>query len=192
MINIREISAEISIGLLDLMAFSQHQNLTVKREQEKAGTQFLLQKLLKKNDFKLFYSSENKPFLENEKCHLSISHSHDKLVIIINRTESTGIDIELIRDKVLKIRHKFLNDHEAAYAADNVEKLISIWAAKESLYKWYGFKNLDFKSHLSVENFDADLIFGKIETTGIKKKFRLVKEKMEDYVMVYILNEIAE
>jgi 4'-phosphopantetheinyl transferase len=41
--------------------------------------------------------------------HISISHSHDKLAIIVNEKEATGIDIELIRDKVLKIKHKFLS-----------------------------------------------------------------------------------
>ena len=87
----------------------------------------------------------------------------DKLAIIINISENTGIDIELVRDKVLKIQHKFLNKKELLFAKDNVEKLITIWAAKEAMYKVYGLKELDFITNLFVEDFDGAIIFGKIE-----------------------------
>jgi len=191
-ISIRNITAQITIGLLDLAAFSAAQKLEVKREQENAGTRYLLEKMFGATDFNLLYTPENKPFFENNSCCVSISHSHDKLVIILNKLESTGIDIELIRDKVLKIQHKFLNDKEMAFAKNDVEKLIAIWAAKESIYKWYGLKNLDFKSNISVEDFDSEFIFGKIEKVDVKMRFQLVKEKIEDYMLVYILKTQAD
>jgi 4'-phosphopantetheinyl transferase len=190
-IEIREITAEISIGLLDLKAFSAQNNVQIKRQQEKAGTRFVLQKLLGTSDFELLYTPENKPFLAGSTDHISISHSHDKLVIIVNNKQNTGIDIELLRDKVLKIRHKFMNVNEAAFAGEDIEKLIAVWASKEAMYKCFGLKNLDFKENLSVEDFDGGLILGKIETKDAIKRFELVKEKIEDYVMVYILKELA-
>jgi len=190
-IEIREITAEISIGLLDLKAFSVQNNVQIKRQLEKAGTRFVLQKLLGTPDFELLYTPENKPFLAGRTDHISISHSHDKLVIIVNNKQNTGIDIELLRDKVLKIRHKFMNANEAVFAGEDIEKLIAIWASKEAMYKSFGLKNLDFKENLSVEDFDGGLILGKIETKDATKKFELVKERIEDYIMVYILKELA-
>jgi phosphopantetheinyl transferase (holo-ACP synthase) len=189
-INIRDITDTISIGLLDLKAFSISTGLAQKREQEKAGANYLLTHLLKSETFELEYTLHNKPFLKNRTEHISISHSHDKLAIIINTLENTGIDIELMRDNVLKIRHKFLNDAEAAFTGDIIENLITFWAAKEVLYKIYGLKNLDFKANLLVEEMNNDTCIGKIETTDFKKKYCLKKEIIENYVLVYALNEV--
>ncbi len=161
-----------------------------KRELEKAGSLFLLEEMLKTKDFSLEYHPTKKPFLKNRTEHISISHSHDKLAIIINEKENTGIDIELLRDKVLKIQHKFLSPAEMDFAKDDVEKLITIWAAKEAMYKIYGLKELDFIKNLFVQKFDGSVIFGKIDNANFKKQYRLISENIDDYKMVYVLNEI--
>lgn len=190
MINTKKISPFVTIGILDLKAFSQmHLDLS-KRELEKAGSQFLLRELLKTDDFILSYTAQNKPFLKDKAQHISISHSHNKLAIIINENENTGIDIELIRDKILKIQHKFLSQEELAFAKDNIEKLITIWAAKEVLYKVYGLKELDFIANLFIEKFDGDIIIGKIDCGSLKKHYKLKSETIDGYKMVYVLNEI--
>ncbi|MBA2610649.1 MAG: 4'-phosphopantetheinyl transferase superfamily protein [Bacteroidetes bacterium] len=190
MIKLKKINAFIAIGILDLHAFAKNRLDMPKRELEKAGSQFLLKQMLKTEIFEINYTAENKPFLKARTEHISISHSHDKLAIIINENENTGIDIELVRDKVLKIQHKFLNAAEVVFVKDNVEKLITIWAAKEAMYKAYGLKELDFKTNLFVEKFDSSVIFGKIEIGDLKKRFELRLENIDDYKMVYILNEL--
>ena len=190
MLNIRRINPSISIGLLDLAAFSARHHLLVKREQEKAGARFLLTELFEGLPQELAYTEHNKPYLPGRAEHISISHSHDKLAVILNRHKSTGIDIELIRDKVLAIKHKFLNDGEAAFAGQDSKRLIAIWAAKEAMYKFHGTKGLDFKTHLAVSDFDGNDIFGKIETQDCNKRFHLIREQVEDYMLVYILDEI--
>ena len=190
MINIRNISPLIRLGILDLADFSQIKVGFPKRELEKAGSQFLLKEMLKTDAFELNYTPEKKPFLKSRTEHISISHSHDKLAIIINEKENTGIDIELIRDKVLKIQHKFLNQKETEFTKNNVEKLISVWAAKEAMYKVYGLKELDFKLNLFIEEFDDAVIFGKIDIGSFKKRYQLICENVDDYKMVDVLNEI--
>ncbi len=173
-----------------MVAFASIRTNLPKRELEKAGSLFLLEEMLKTNAFSLEYSPTNKPFLKHRTEHISISHSHDKLAIIINENENTGIDIELIRDKVLKIQHKFLNVNEMTFAKDQTEKLITIWAAKEAMYKVYGLKELDFISNLFVEKFDNNVIFGKIDNGSFKKQYRLASETIDNYKMVYVLNEL--
>ncbi len=190
MINIKKIEPFISVGVLDLRAFSANRLNLLKREIEKAGSLFLLEEMLKTKAFSLEYHPTNKPYLKNRKEHISISHSHDKLAVIINERENTGIDIELMRDKVLKIQHKFLNENEIKFAKDQVEKLITIWAAKEAMYKVYGLKELDFIKNLFVEKFEDSVIFGKIDNGNFKKQYRLVSETIDDYKMVYVLNEL--
>jgi 4'-phosphopantetheinyl transferase len=190
LIEIKDINSHIKLGLLDLDAFSNTTAITQKRDLEKAGTDFLLKNLLNSSDFKLLYSETNKPFLNDRNEHISISHSHDKLAIIVNQKENTGVDVELVRDKILNIKHKFLNEKEAETAKDNLEILTFIWAAKETLYKIYGTKGLDFKLHLSVELLESDTFFGNIIKDDFKKRYQLKKEKLQNYCLVYALNEV--
>lgn len=190
MFQIRHISGALSLGILDLAAFAKQEGLYIKREQEKAGAQFVLKNLLAPEAVQLAYTGHNKPYLADHPAHISISHSHNRLVVLLNREKNTGVDIELIRDKVLKIRHKFLNAREAAFAGQDVRRLITIWAAKEAMYKHYGLKQLDFIANLSVQDFEDSVIFGNIETQDYKKAFQLMWEQLDDYILVYILDEI--
>lgn len=190
--SISSINNNIKLAILHLPDYAVFTGISGKRELEKAATSFLLEKLLNKQ-VSLEYSKEGKPELRQEKCHISISHSHDKLVIIYNSREATGIDIELIRDKVLKIKDKFLSQQELIEADNNVEKLIIYWAAKESLYKLYGLKEVEFIKHLHVQPFELKTkgsLTGEINLESFEKKFNLHYEKLEDYMLVYVLDEL--
>ncbi len=190
MIDTKKITPFITIGILDMAIFSRSLPDLAKRELEKAATRVLLTQLLGTPVFTLAYHATKKPFLMDRSEHISISHSHDKLAIIINEKENTGIDIELLRDKVIKIRHKFLSGMEMDFAKENIEKLITIWAAKEAMYKIYGLKQLDFRKNLFVEDFEGSVIFGKIDNGDFKKQYRLISEDIDNYKMVYVLNEL--
>ena len=141
MISVFNIKDGLVIGLLKLDEFAKANNLSQKREIETKGKQYLINYLLNK-EIEIRYDENGKPHLSNDSKHISITHSHDKIAIIINDDEKTGIDIELIRDKVLKIKHKFLSESELENAEDDPEKLLIYWGAKESLYKIYGLKEV--------------------------------------------------
>lgn len=192
MFSIKQIDLNTRLGLLHLPDYSVLTGINTKRELEKGATAFLLEKLFGKV-VDLSYTVEGKPQLINENCNISISHSHDKLVIICNTLYETGVDVELIRDKVIKIMDKFLSVEELRSAENNVEKLIIYWAAKETLYKVYGLKEVEFAKHLFVHPFELNsegLILGEINLDSFHKKFNLHYEKLEDYMLVYVLNEL--
>ncbi|WP_317899035.1 4'-phosphopantetheinyl transferase family protein [Aurantibacillus circumpalustris] len=176
--------------MLDLRAFSVQENIVFKRDLEKAGTRYLLENLLKNEGFSLAYTDENKPYLNGRTEHISISHSHDKLVIILNTKENTGIDIEQIRDKVINIQTKFLNEEELAFANNDPGKLITMWAAKEAMYKVYGLKEVEFIKNLVVEPFNGNEITGRIVMKDFKKNYKMIGEEIEGYKMVYVLHEL--
>jgi 4'-phosphopantetheinyl transferase len=190
LLEIRRISGALSVGILDLAAFSKDRGPFTKRELEKAGAQHLLTELLKPKSFILRYNEFNKPFLEGEDRHISISHSHNKLAICVNDRENTGIDIELIRDKVLNIQKKFLSPEEMGFATNDVDKLLTIWAGKEALYKVYGNKELVFARDIGVSDPSGGPITGTLHFGGETRKFRLVAENIDNYKMVYVLNEL--
>lgn len=193
MVQIREINGNLRLGLLHLPDYAAFTGLSAKRELEKKGTAYLLEKMFN-TPCELAYSEEGKPFIKNNDCHISISHSHDKLAILCDNRSSTGVDIELIRDKVVKIKDKFLSAAELQAANDNIEKLIIYWAAKEALYKLYGLKEVEFAKHLYIHPFAlgaSDIITGEVNLERFQKKFSLHYEKLEDYMLVYILEELG-
>ena len=114
-------------------------------------------------DSDLIYDEFGKPHLKNGK-HISITHSFTFSGIIISDIP-VGIDIEMQRDKILKIAHKFTPFQEYKTIANHaalISKLTIVWGAKESLYKIYGKKKLRFLEHIYIEDFK----FADEKTTG--------------------------
>jgi len=188
LVEIRQIEPHLVLALLDLKVFSSEHPELLKRDLEKRGTETLL-KALFKGEVGLYHDEHNKPHIK-QGGHISISHSHDLMGILYNGRESTGLDIELLRDKVLAIQHKFLNEHEKAWAANDVETLVSFWAIKESLYKVFGKKGTDFRKHLFIEEYRQNPILASIRMNGLVKRYELVKEKVKDYILVYVSKEL--
>ena len=191
MINIYHINNHITVGILDLTLFAAQRQLTGKRDVETRGKLFVINELIQhKNE--LNYNDNGKPYLINDSRHISISHSHEMLVVIMNELEETGIDIEIIRDKILNIKHKFLSVNELLDTKDDVEKLIIYWAAKETLYKIYGVLGVDFIKHLYIKPFKKDLkgiIIGTIKLPTLNATFKLHYERIKEYMLVYAIEK---
>ncbi len=193
MIQIHHINNHLLYGILNLTEYSVVYPTNTNREKEVAGKNYLLQHLIG-DVTKLTYDDKGKPYLADDARHVSISHSHDRLVIILNAKEETGIDIELIREKVLKIKHKFLKKVELADANDDVEKLLIYWAAKETLYKIYGLKEVDFVHHLYVKPFIKEAsgtIIGEIKLLKFHQLFELHYQLIDNYVLVYATEKLT-
>ncbi len=107
-------------------------------------------------------------FLNNNGLHCSLSHSKG-LVGALLADVPAGCDLQVLTDKMPQLAPRFLHEDEAAFmrtfAADIQYDLQHVfWTAKESLYKAYGLKALDFRQHLRIEPFDWNA--GSGETTG--------------------------
>lgn len=193
MIEVFNISEGVFWGLMDLNEFAISKKITIKREIETQGKNHLLEFLLKKA-IPIHYDYNGKPYLKDDSKHISISHSFGKLVIIVNEHQKTGIDIEIIRDKVLNVKHKFLSLSELEDAGEDIEKLLIYWSAKETLYKIYGVKEINFKEHLSVQPFIrylSGIIFGSIKLSNNDiKQFELHYRLIENYVIVYCVKSL--
>lgn len=191
MIQVFNINSHLTFGILNLEEFALNNPTSSNREKEIAGKNHLLNHLI--GDIsKLNYDEKGKPSLLNDARFISISHSHDRLVIILNEIEETGIDIELIRDKVLRIKHKFLKKVELANANDDIEKLLIYWAAKETLYKIYGLKEVDFVHHLYIHPFDKKQtgeLVGEIKLLKFHQIFKLYYQIVDNYVLVYAIEK---
>lgn len=128
----------------------------------------------------------NNPFLSEIQGFVSLSHTSDYTVVIINLKEEVGIDIERISNKLSRVAHRFLSELEQLHAGDDLFKMCIYWCAKESLYKWFGKKNLSFKDNIFIKPFGENptLVNGQIFIDGmLKTEHKLNVFYMEDYVI---------
>lgn len=109
-------------------------------------------------DQDLFYDTWGKPHLRDG-MHISISHSHHFTGIIVSDSVEVGIDIEMQREKILRIANKFTPLEEYKTIANTealIRKLTIVWGAKESLFKIYATQGLSFLHHVEVKDFSFD------------------------------------
>lgn len=125
-----------------------------------------------------------KPYLSNEKAHISISHSFPMAAALINLKEQCGIDVERPRHQLLQVRDKFINGSEKKYS-DDLEKLCAIWCGKEVLYKIYSRKKLSLKDDTTIIFKSAHELLGTIKKDGSQKDYQIQCEKVKDYFLAY-------
>ena len=128
----------------------------------------------------------NNPYLSDIQGFVSLSHTSNYAVAIVSLEGEVGIDIEKVSNKLSRVAHKFLSESERLHVGDNLLKMCIYWCAKESLYKWYGKKNLSFKENIYVEPFEGNptMVKGEIFIDGIlKTEHQLEVFYVEDYVI---------
>lgn len=166
---------------LDNMKSDLHQRgfLSVRKLLQEAGY----------NDLDLYYDEFGKPHLNDGK-HISITHSHHFSAIIVS-DETVGIDIELQREKIIRIADKFA-DEEFTYLDKNnqeeyIKKLTVIWGAKEAIFKIRNEKGISFKDHIKVKRFQLeDKEFrAELHFDELVKEFEIFHEEIEDFGLVY-------
>lgn len=124
-----------------------------KRLQHLAGRQ-LLKELYPEFPVELIQVADTKkPFLENEPFHFSISHCGDYAAAIVSKTYRVGADVELLNNKIEQIAHKFTSEEELKiiqHSTCNIQHLTLCWSIKESVFKWWGRGQVDFKEDIRL------------------------------------------
>ena len=156
-----------------------------KRLQHLAG-RYLLPILFE--DFPLeeiMIADTKKPFLDGERYHFSISHSGNYAAAIASDHERVGVDIELVTPRIKKIGSKFLNKGEAQFLKSyehmpplHLELTTILWSAKESIFKWYGLGQVDFKNHIELA---GAVSFGANEWISLPFVFK--KQKPVEFIV---------
>ena len=127
-----------------------------------------------------------------DKAFISISHSHQLCTVIIHEEENTGIDIQLIDEKIHRIAERFLSDEELEWCISTRERTMA-WSMKESLYKIYGIGSYVFREQLLLEAFDLgnDECTGTIiHENGKREDFLIKYSFLDNYSLAYIQNKI--
>ncbi len=97
------------------------------------------------------YSPNGKPYLEDSDLNISISHTDNFVAVLLSSKEEIGLDVQLPKQQLLKIRHKFISEEEQQWLDyENIFQLCQLWSAKEALFKLHEKGSLDFKTNMRL------------------------------------------
>ena len=178
-----EFSADL---ILDKKEFENLKQKSPKRLIEKQMVRQMLKKIIPNH--KIRYHENGQPYLEPFDKFVSVSHSFPYAVLAISE-KKIGVDIEQVKDRIDKIKHKFLHPKEIDWlsrAESGIEHLTAIWCIKEALFKIHSSKQWSFKEFYVVDEFLLDQ-FSKIKCKVFDKdredEFLAHLEKIENYYL---------
>ncbi len=171
---------------------SEDDKCLLKTRKHKNSKEYFLavRKLLENEDPELTidYDLKGKPFLNKQKG-ISISHSNGIVAIGISNEIDFGIDIQFKTDKVFKIQSKFLSQMESKFfeKKNDLESLIKVWSAKESIYKALGKEGVSFSKDLEINTVNDKDLFraGYYKKDNIKIKFDLDFLFIDEYIICH-------
>jgi phosphopantetheinyl transferase len=131
----------------------------------------------------IIYNEVGAPELDNGK-HISISHSKELIAVIIS-DKKTGLDIEEISEKSLRLASKFVSEKNLIKL--NKEKATLIWCIKEAIYKWHQKGGVDFIKDIVIPEFFAKE-HGTVTAYFRKKELNLNYLKINKHYLVYVCN----
>lgn len=167
---------------------------TPKRKQHWLSYRMILPYLVSEHELSaISYDVYGKPYLNNGVRHISVSHSGKYSALIASPVHSVGVDIERIEDKIEKVSHKFLTEQELVeFGRDlSLESLYIMWAAKETLFKLHGKRDILFKDHIYIAPFSPQvegLIYGTIKSDDGEKMYTVHYQIIEDYILTYAVD----
>lgn len=160
-----------------------------KRKLEFLSVRALLKDLIGEANY-ICYNTDNKPSLLDNKLRISISHTNGYASIILHSQNIVGIDIEEKRDKIFRIKHKFLKYEELQNinSTNSRDHLLLHWSTKEAVYKMMNEPSIDFLEEIHIKPFPlAESGFIQAFETKTKNSihFNLQYKIFNDFVLVW-------
>ncbi len=158
------------------------------------ASRVLLQQIFEDSNFEIHKDSFNKPYLKvnGNPYFISITHSFEYAAIFVCPHLETGIDLEKIDERVNRVSHKYMSEEENAFSLTNTTLYRTlIWSSKETLYKVYGRKSMDFREHMLIHPFEIKekgLIHGSILKSDSPILLDIKYEIFNGYVLTYALH----
>lgn len=158
-----------------------------KRQKEFLSVRILISKLLGSEN-NVVYNNNGRPSLLNREEKISISHTQGYASVIIHPNRTVGVDIEQCREKIFRVKHKFLSTYELAHVdlQEELKYLTLLWSAKETLYKLSENHLVEFDEDMEIEPLtlsSCGLLY--ITDKKIEKRYELSYQFFDDFVIVY-------
>lgn len=106
-----------------------------------------------------------RPYLEDDRWHVSLSHTHGYAAAIVSTNTKVGIDLEALTEpRDWRVVRMFMDEPERALydsltGAEAERYFFSVWCAKEAIYKLHALKGKEasFRRHLHTYAQPSDL-----------------------------------
>ena len=164
-----------------------------KRSLHWLATRVLLRYLLQTDQYIHCPSDANgKPYLPDYPYQISLTHSFDFAGVMLSTKGACGIDLELIKEKVVRIREKFLKPEELQFIRkeDEVAQMYACWCAKEAVYKLQGNRGVSFLHDMTIHPFTyraQGVMTVDLFKAQKKFSFQVYYEKFQDYMLGYVV-----
>jgi len=138
-----------------------------------------------------FYKDEHgKSYPMDGYGNVSLTHTKGLAAAIFHKEMPVGIDIDYIKEKVVRLGPKFLDPSEIDFLNNDPVLYTIAWSAKESIFKCQGRKGISLRQHILLSPFciDDKVIKGKIYGTDFADHYYSVKvDKEKDLVLTYTI-----
>lgn len=169
-----------------------HQRIQQANARHYLASRIILTQLFPDNNIVLSKNEFNKPYLhlDSQPYHISITHSFDYAAILVAPNSFLGIDLERIDPRIGRVKRKFLNQNEWGFAGEEsqIAEQTLIWSSKETLYKLYGQKELDFKKNLIISPFlvqENGVLSTQINKDNMEVNLAVHYQKIDNYWLTY-------
>lgn len=122
--------------------------------------------------------------------YVSLTHTKGIAAAIFHKDMPVGIDLEYVREKVIRIGPKFLDIQEIEFLNDDPLLYTIAWSAKESIFKCQGKSGISLKSNILLEPFSLEdrVVKGRVYQSEFSDHFYTVKVEIEnDVVLTYTI-----
>ncbi len=137
-----------------------------------------------------FKDEHGKSQAMNGQGYVSLTHTPGFAGAIFHREQPVGIDMDLVREKILKIGFRFLDPSELDFLEKDPIHYTMAWSAKESIFKCQGKRGVSFRENILLEPFgiDAEKIKGKIRGTDFADHHYTVDvRRLENVILTYTI-----
>lgn len=120
--------------------------------------------------------------------YVSLSHTEGFAAAVYHKVLPVGIDLEFIRDKVLKIGKRFLSPSELEFLEPDPKHYTMAWSAKESIFKCQGKRGVSFRENICLEPFSMEdkIIFGKIKGLNLADhRYQIQVDHIQNTILTY-------
>jgi len=151
----------------------------------------LLRCLLKTDGYIACPSDPNgKPYLPDFPYNISLTHSYDYAGAMLSARGECGIDLEIIKEKILRIQHKFMKPAELNFIPEgNIEQLYACWCAKEAVYKLQGNRGVSFRENMTILPFGyrpQGVMALALHKDGTTQTFQVHYEEFRGYMLGFV------
>ena len=161
------------------------------RKRQWLAYRVLLKHLLAPLGTELSYDPNGKPFLDSLSHHISVSHAGEFAAVAVSDHAAVGVDIEIIKERIERVRERFLQktEMESLASENRLEQLYVYWGGKEALYKIHGEPAIDFRNDIYIHPFDYlcntnQYCKAELTVNGMQKDYTLYFKKTEDFMLV--------